>query len=308
MRNLLLGVNVNSSLIHSYTVIFINNICDLSKTNLANCRSLSVAVLHQGEHIVDARLNMIPAVCLAARIVQPDPAVLVSRHLSLVRRIAVQVQSRVSHAIELDDLIQIGRVALIEASRQFVDRGEAVFATYATLRIRGAMIDQLRKSAHVVRSAMRHRREFRAVHTRLQCELRRPPTETEMAARVDMSIEAYRAAVRAGAAVIHESIDDAYSDKNAAFVDEAPSAFDDLESKVRRDALAAAIAKLPERQAMVLQLYFIDELSLEDIGQTLGVGGSRVCQIKSAALNGLRASLEDWTTGATCRPISLRSA
>lgn len=257
---------------------------------------------------MDARLNMRPDDWRVAHIVQPDPDELVRQHLSLVRKIAMHVHARVSHALELDDLIQIGRVALIEASRQFVDRGEAAFATYATLRIRGAMIDQLRKSAHVVRSALRNRREFRTVHARLQGELCRPPTEAEMAARVDMSIEAYRTAVRAGAAVIHESIDDAYSDHNTAFIDETPSAFDDLENKGRKAALAAAIATLPERQAMVLQLYFVEELSLEEIGQTLGIGGARVCQIKKAALNGLRANLDDWIPEATGCSSARRTA
>ena len=222
------------------------------------------------------------------------PDDLVTSHLSLVRKLAWHVHSRVSSAIDVEDLTQIGTVALIEAARSFEDRGEASFATYATMRIRGGMIDALRKSATMVRSAMRRRREFGAVRNSLEGQLGRPATDAEMAARLDMTVDAYRAAAETTNAVRHESIDDVYSDHSPAFADADPDAFDTLARGRLRTAVAAAITALPPREALVLQLYFVEELSLEEIGATLNVGAARICQIKKAALNRVRARLAGW--------------
>ena len=100
---------------------------------------------------MDARLGLDPALYAPARLVQVDPERLISGHLPLVRRIAWHVHARVSSAIEVEDLVQIGMIALIESARSFEDRGHAAFATYASVRVRGAMIDHLRKGATLVR-------------------------------------------------------------------------------------------------------------------------------------------------------------
>jgi RNA polymerase sigma factor for flagellar operon FliA len=200
----------------------------------------------------------------------------------------------VSSAIDVEDLMQIGTIALIEAARSFEDRGEATFATYATMRVRGAMIDALRKSATMVRSAMRRRREFGIARAALEGQLGRPPTDAEMAARLDLSLEAYRAAAETTTAIRHDSIDDVYSDHSPSFADAGPDAFEALAQTSLRTAVSAAIADLPQRDALVLQLYFVEELNLEEIGATLGVGAARICQIKKAALAKVRARLREW--------------
>ena len=107
---------------------------------------------------MDARLGLDPALYAPARLARTDPERLVSSHMGLVRKIAWHVHGRVSSALDVEDLVQTGMVALVEAARAFEDRGHAAFATYATMRIRGAMIDQLRTGATLVRSAMRRRR------------------------------------------------------------------------------------------------------------------------------------------------------
>nr|WP_295659223.1 RNA polymerase sigma factor FliA [Polymorphobacter sp.] len=240
---------------------------------------------------MDARLGLEMGVYAPARLVRTDPERLVQSHLGLVRKIAWHVHARVSSAIEVEDLIQIGMIALIEAARGFEDRGHAAFATYATVRVRGSMIDQLRKSATLVRSAIRRRREFGIARASLEGLIGRPATDEEMAERLEMTVEAYRTAANATHAVRYESIDNVYSDHSEWFADDTPSAFDALARGDLKRAISTAVGNLPEREALVLQLYYVEEMNLEEIGQVLDVGAARVCQIKKAALDKLRVKL-----------------
>jgi RNA polymerase sigma factor for flagellar operon FliA len=243
---------------------------------------------------MDARLGLDPALYAPRQLAKTDPERLVSSHLGLVRKIAWHVHARVSSAIDVEDLVQIGMISLIEAARAFEDRGHAAFATYATVRVRGAMIDQLRKGATLVRSAMRRRREWGAVRSALEGQLGRPATDAEMAAKLEISVETYRSGMAATHATHTESIDDVYSDHSDWFADDTPDAHAQLQQKNMQSAIAGAVSTLPEREAMVLQLYFVEELNLEEIGQVLGVGAARVCQIKKAALGKLRGKLTGW--------------
>ena len=222
------------------------------------------------------------------------PDALVRGHMALVRKIAWHVHGRVASAIEVEDLVQIGMVALVEAANGFEDRGHA-FATYATLRIRGAMIDHLRRHASICRSAMARRREMAAVRRRLEARLGRGPSEAEMAEEMGLSAADYREMVDDSQAVHQESIDEVYSDHSIWFADVEARADETLEREQLKGAIADAIRTLPERDAMVLQLYFVEEMNLEEIGETLGVGAARVCQIKKAALEKLRGTLSDWS-------------
>jgi RNA polymerase sigma factor FliA len=222
-----------------------------------------------------------------------SPDALVRSHMALVRKIAWHVHGRVASAIDVEDLVQIGMVALVEAANGFEDRGHA-FATYATMRIRGAMIDHLRRHATICRSAMARRREFAAVRKRLESRLGRSPIEAEMAEEMGLAAADYRAMVDDSRAVHQESIDEVYSDHSMWFADMGERADETLERTRLKEAVAEAIRTLPERDGMVLQLYFVEEMNLEEIGQTLGVGAARICQIKKAALDRVRAILADW--------------
>jgi RNA polymerase sigma factor for flagellar operon FliA len=221
------------------------------------------------------------------------PEALARAHMPLVRKIAWHVHGRVSTAIEVEDLIQIGMIALVEAANAFEDRGHA-FATYATVRIRGAMIDHLRRQATICRSAMARRKEIAAVRARLESRLGREAREAEIAAEMGLDAAAFRALVDGSETVRHESIDDVYSEHSMWFADVEERADEALERASLQSALAGAIGTLPEREAMVLQLYFVEEMNLEEIGQTLGIGAARVCQIKKAALDKLRGALGEF--------------
>jgi len=222
------------------------------------------------------------------------PDALVQAHLPLVRKIAWHTHARVSTAIDIEDLVQIGMIALIEAARVFQDRGQAAFATYASVRIRGAMIDALRKHATLCRSALRRRRELAAARERLAGRLGRAPVDSELAEELGLTLAEVQAATASTQGLRHESIDEVYSDHSIWFASDEPDALDRLQSAELRAALVNAIGQLPEREARVLQLYFVEELNLEEIGQVLGVGAARVCQIKKTALGRVRALLGGW--------------
>ncbi len=243
---------------------------------------------------MDARLTFGNHAIPALRGVNRDADALIASHHGLVRKLAWHVHSRVSSAIDVEDLIQIGTISLIEAARGFEDRGEATFATYATLRVRGGMIDALRRSATMARSAIRRRREFGAARAALEGGLGRPATDAEMADRLEMTVAEYRTAAETTHTIRHESIDDVYSDHSEWFADSGPDAFDALAQHGLRAAVSAAIADLPSREALVLQLYYVEELNLEEIGATMNVGPARVCQIKKVALAKVRARLTAW--------------
>jgi RNA polymerase sigma factor for flagellar operon FliA len=225
---------------------------------------------------------------------RPDPDRLVRTHLGLVRKLAWHTHARVSTALDIEELVQIGMVALIEAARTFEDRGQAAFSTYASMRIRGGMIDALRKQATMCRSALRKRRSLNAARERLSGELGRAPTDMELAEALDVSVPDLREMLTDTQGVRYESMDEVYSDHSIWFAAEEPDALETLQSRDMQKAIAAAIRNLPEREAMVLQLYFVEELNLEEIGQTLGVGAARVCQIKKVALEKVRKSLGGW--------------
>ncbi|MEY4269854.1 MAG: hypothetical protein RLZZ58_1070 [Pseudomonadota bacterium] len=223
-----------------------------------------------------------------------DPAIAdrIESHLPLVRRIAWHVHGRVAGAarIEVEDLIQTGMIALVEAAQNYEDRGHA-FATYAGMRVRGAMIDQLRRDATICRSAMARRKELAARAQRLTLELGHPPDAADMAASMGIHIADYHQLVAAADQVREQSIDEVYSDQSMWFADVEEAADDRLARAQLSDALAAAITRLPAREGQILQMYFVDECNLDEIGAILGVGAARVCQIKKVALDKVRAML-----------------
>ncbi len=222
-----------------------------------------------------------------------SPEAIARAHMPLVRKIAWHVHGRVSTAIEVEDLIQIGMIALVEAANGYEDRGHA-FATYATVRIRGAMIDHLRRQATLCRSAMARRRDFAAARAKLEQRLGREASEAELAVDLGLDPAEFRRQLDETQAVRHESIDEVYSEHSMWFADLGEGAEQVLEREGLQEALAGAIGQLPEREAMVLQLYFVEEMNLEEIGLTLGIGAARVCQIKKAALEKVRGLLSDW--------------
>lgn len=219
------------------------------------------------------------------------PAELVQDNLQMVRKIAWHVSSRMSSAVPIEDLIQTGLVALIEAASAFEDRGLA-FASYASVRVRGAMIDDLRRIAAISRSGMANRRALNSARAMLESQLGRAASQTDMMSELNLDAASYFAMVDSAQAAVHEPIDEVYSDQNWAFADVSKSPHDHAEDTEMRMALTCALSHLSEREAMILQLFFVEELNLHEIGETLGVGAARVCQIKKSALAKVRGFLD----------------
>ena len=222
---------------------------------------------------------------------QPDFDAQVRRHLPLVRRIAWHVHGHMSSVVEVEDLVQVGLVALVEALGSFEDRGQVTLEQYLGTRLRGSMIDELRRQATLTRGAMRRRREYARTVDTLAHESGTRPSEAAVAQRIGVTPEKLRTEYANAEPVRFEPIDEVYADDQPWFASDEPSAFDALADAELRGALVAAIAGLPTREAQVIQLYHVEELNLEEIGLVLGVGAARVCQIKAAAHARLKKAL-----------------
>ncbi|MBS0395651.1 MAG: RNA polymerase sigma factor FliA [Proteobacteria bacterium] len=226
---------------------------------------------------------------------------LVLRHADLVKRIAYHLVSRMPPNVEVDDLIQAGMIGLLDAARHYTASKGANFETYAGIRIRGAMLDEVRKSDWTPRSVHRTVREMSEVVRRIENETGREARASDVAEALGISVEEYHRAIADAASCRLFSFDQMGSSDDDGPVsharDENPGPQDDIEEEDFRKALAAAIEGLPEREKLVLSLYYDDELNLREIGAVLDVSESRVCQIHGQALVRLRARMEDWRQG-----------
>jgi len=226
---------------------------------------------------------------------------LVLRHADLVKRIAYHLVSRMPPNVEVDDLIQAGMIGLLDAARHYTASKGANFETYAGIRIRGAMLDEVRKSDWTPRSVHRTAREVSEVVRRIENETGQEARAGDIAAALGVSIDEYHRAIADAASCRLFSFDQMGSSDEDSPLDHArdagPGPDDDLEEDDFRRALAAAVEGLPEREKLVLSLYYDDELNLREIGAVLEVSESRVCQIHGQALVRLRARMEDWRQG-----------
>jgi len=155
------------------------------------------------------------------------------------------------------------------------------------------MIDHLRRHATLCRSAMAKRREINDAVTKFESMYGRPPSEAELARAMGLEPAQFREIADAAQTIRQESLDEVYSDQSMWFADVEERADDMIEREQLGRALAEHISELPEREAMVLQLYFVEEMNLDEIGAVLGVGAARICQIKKTALDKLRKALTE---------------
>ncbi|WP_420605846.1 sigma-70 family RNA polymerase sigma factor [Novosphingopyxis sp.] len=218
------------------------------------------------------------------------PQQLIEDHIPLVRKIAWHVSGRAPASIEVEDLIQIGLIALIEAARRYEDQGHQ-FSTYAGTRVRGAMIDHLRAHSNMCRSALDFRKQLRRAQDKLMKRNGGNPGESELAAELGLEPAEFLARFDQAADVRMESIDEVYSEHSIWFASDEDGADAVLERDQLTELVQAGIGTLGEREQLVLQLFFVEELNLEEIGAVLGVTAARVCQIKKSALDTMRKKL-----------------
>jgi RNA polymerase sigma factor for flagellar operon FliA len=228
-----------------------------------------------------------------------DKEAVIRAHLPLVKRIAYHLMSRLPASVEADDLIQAGLIGLLDAVERFDDSQGAHFETYATQRVRGAMLDELRDADWASRAMRKAGRQIEnAIHT-LQQRLQRPPTEQEIAGELKLSIDDYFDLLNdtRGAQLVY--YEDLYSSDNDDFLDRfvdelAAGPFDVLSDQHFKQALVKAVVALPEREKMLMGMYYEQEMNFKEIGAVLGVSESRICQLHGQAIARLRGFLRDW--------------
>lgn len=227
---------------------------------------------------------------------QTDKAQLVERHAALVKRIAHHMMARLPASVLVDDLIQAGMIGLLEAARNFDGSKGASFETFAGIRIRGAMLDEIRKGDWTPRSVHKNSRAITEAISLVERETGRDARDTDIAAKMNVSLDDYHqmlSEVNAGKLVGIEDLgvsEDVLSSDHSAH----DSPLEDLMQGAFQKALAHAITTLPEREAIVLSLYYDEELNLREIGEVLEVSESRVSQIHSQAMLKLKSRMKSW--------------
>jgi RNA polymerase sigma factor for flagellar operon FliA len=220
-----------------------------------------------------------------------DTDALVMRHAELVKRIAYHLAGRLPASVEVDDLIQAGMLGLLEAAANFTAGRGASFETYAGIRIRGAMIDALRKLDWAPRSVHRKSREVAKAIRDLEAELGREARDAEIATRMGIDLADYHRIIQDTVACQMTNIDDTATGE---INDHRNDPFADIVDENFRTELTQAIGELPEREKLVMSLYYGDDLNLKEIGAVLKVTESRVCQLHGQALARLKARLSSW--------------
>ena len=219
---------------------------------------------------------------------------LVEQYAPLVKRIAYHLLGRLPSSVQVEDLMQAGMIGLLEAPPKFVFGKGASFETYAGIRIRGAMLDEVRKGDWAPRSVHRNTRMVSDAMRAVEARLGRDAKDHEVAAELDMSLEEYYAILSDTAGSKLFSFDDLLEAGAPADVQGGEEPLSGLQDERFRAALVEAIDGLPERERLLLSLYYDEELNLKEIGAVLGVSESRVSQLHSQCAARLRAKLTNW--------------
>ncbi len=227
---------------------------------------------------------------------EADTETLLLRHAPLVKKIALHIQARLPDSVQFDDLMQAGMIGLLQASKSFDASKGASFETFAGIRIRGAIIDEVRTSDWTPRSVSQNIREMASAIRNVEMRTGRKARETEVAEEMSLSLEEYQKIAREASTARVLSCEEMLDDEGRAYLD-IPSPEDDpsihLQKMDRQRLVAEKIRELPEREKLMMSLYYEQELNLKEIGAILGVSESRVSQIHGQALARIRAQLEE---------------
>lgn len=231
---------------------------------------------------------------------------LITRHAPMVKKLAYLMKAKLPPSIEVDDLIQAGMMGLLDAIGRYEEVHGAQFETYAMQRIRGSMLDELRSNDWVSRGLRQNMRKVETAISKLQQRLGRSPNESEVAAQLNMPLAAYQDILTGGAG--HQLMyyeDFRANEDGESFLDRydhelVDDPLQDLMDTGFRTAIIDAIEELPDREKLLMGLYYEQEMNLKEIGAILGVSESRVSQLHSQAVARLRASLREsaWIGGA----------
>ncbi|TYK65625.1 RNA polymerase sigma factor FliA [Colwellia echini] len=228
---------------------------------------------------------------------QIDKSTLLEQHTVLVKRIAYHLLARLPASVLVDDLIQSGMIGLFEAANNFDNSKGASFETFAGIRIRGAMLDEMRRGDWTPRSVHKNSRMISEAIKQLESQLGRDVSDVEVAEKLDISLNHYHHILSEVSSGKILGIDDlGVSEYTIKTNDDSLSndPYQSIEQSAFKTGLAQCIKSLPEREALVLSLYYDEELNLKEIGEVLEVSESRVSQIHSQAMHRLKARMQSW--------------
>jgi len=223
---------------------------------------------------------------------------LVRQHAALVKRIAFHLMARLPSSVQVDDLIQAGMIGLLEASIKYEPSKGASFETYAGIRIRGSMMDEIRKGDWVPRSVHRNARKISEAIKIVESRESRDAKDHEVAKELGMSLDDYYICLKdsaSGKLFSYDEVLEAGDGSMDQLESHSENPYLEIQGDAFKEGLAKAILTLPERERIVLSLYYDEELNLKEIGAVLSVSESRVSQIHSQAALRLRSRLTEWT-------------
>ena len=225
----------------------------------------------------------------------------IKQYVPLVQRLAHHMIAKLPPNVEVDDLIQVGMIGLAEALSRYEPSQGVQFETFATQRIRGAMLDELREGDWLSRGSRKSQKDIERAVTRLEHRLGRAPVESEIAAELGLPLAEYQGLlgrVRGAQLVYLEDMgggqgenDDSFLERHATVADNEADPMSLLKDQRLRTALVAAIDTLPERERYIMGMYYEQDMNLKEIAAVLGVTESRVCQLHSQSIARLRSKM-----------------
>ena len=224
---------------------------------------------------------------------QPNVESLIVDNMNLVKKIAWHMHGRVRSAIEIEDLMQIGYFGLVTAAQKYSPQEGATFASYAVLRIRGAIVDHLRKSSNLCRTTIQMQQKQKKAVQSLVGSLQREPVPSEIAEKMGLGLNEYREWEKAFNANVHQSLDEVYDEYSMWFVSKDNTPEENLDRSQLKNILTDALKELPPKEAMVIQLYYVEELNVYEIAEVMEITTGRVSQIKKSAVLLLRSNIEN---------------
>ena len=212
-------------------------------------------------------------------------------HIGLVKRVALHLKTRLPNFMEIDELIQVGTIGLIEAAKSFDNSKGVEFEIFARTRIRGAILDQVRKLSYLPRSAMVNIRDHNEATAALSSELGREPSQTELAEFMGKDLESFHKERTHAYRFQTVSLESQVMDDVEIPSNEINEPESELADAQLLNALEGSIESLPERDKTIISLYYVEEMNLKEIGAVLDISESRVSQILSSTVKKLRAHL-----------------
>ena len=226
-----------------------------------------------------------------SKIIKPNINQLIYDHTNLVKKISWHLHARVNSIIDIEDIIQIGMIGLISAAQNYIPQKNASFASYATIRVKGEILDFLRRSSNLDRTTITIKKNSEKAINNLRNKLGREPFEDEIASELGMSSQKYLEWSHAFEASVVKSLEDSYDDYSNWFITHDLNPEEQINEVELRANLKEALKTLEGKEALIIQLYFVEELNIYEIAEVMDVTTGRVSQIKSSAIKRIREQI-----------------